>query len=141
MTNRSLAYIVKNQKPATVAVDTPVRTACNTMWKSGIGSVLVVDAAGRLKGIFTGRDAVKALAAGSATSDSPICEHMTRDPVTITPDRRAIDALRVMCEGRFRHLPVVEDDGGIWGVVSRSDFSGSELDRLQLEEHLWECIR
>ena len=45
-----------------------------------------------------------------------------------------------MCDGGFRHVPVVED-GKIWGVVSRGDFTGMELDRLEEEEHLWECIR
>ena len=65
---------------------------------------------------------------------------MTSDPVTITPDSRAIDALRLMSNRGFRHLPVV-DDGKIWGVVSRGDFKGMELDQLDEEHHLWECIR
>ena len=65
---------------------------------------------------------------------------MTPNPVTITPDHRAIDALRTMCDGGFRHVPVV-DGKAIWGVVSRGDFTGMELDRLEEEEHLWECIR
>jgi CBS domain-containing protein len=45
-----------------------------------------------------------------------------------------------MNDGGFRHLPVVEDDT-IWGVVSRGDFKGIEIDQLDDEEHLWECIR
>ena len=40
----------------------------------------------------------------------------------------------------FRHLPVVEG-GRIWGVVSRSDFMGMEIDRLDDETYLEECIR
>ena len=56
------------------------------------------------------------------------------------PDSRAIDALRAMAAGGFRHLPVVEN-GRIWGIISRADFKGMEIDRLDAEEHLWECIR
>jgi hypothetical protein len=45
-----------------------------------------------------------------------------------------------MSDGGFRYVPVVED-GRIWGVVSRGDFSGMEIDRLEWEEHLAEVIR
>ena len=62
------------------------------------------------------------------------------NPVTLTPDSRAIDALREMSNRGFRHLPIVES-GRIWGVVSRNDFMGMEIDRLDEEDHLWECIR
>ena len=65
---------------------------------------------------------------------------MTPNPVTITPENRAIDALRAMSDGGFRHLPVIED-GRISGIVSRGDFTGMEIDRLGEETHLWECIR
>ena len=104
------------------------------------GSALVVDDLQSLCGIFTGRDAVRVLARGGNAALTILAKSMTSDPVSITPDSRAIDALRLMSNGGFRHLPVVED-GIIWGVVSRGDFKGMELDRLEEEEHLWECIR
>jgi CBS domain-containing protein len=65
---------------------------------------------------------------------------VTLNPVTITPESRAIDALRTMSDGGFRHLPVVENEK-IWGIVSRGDFKGMEIDQLDEESHLWECIR
>ncbi len=65
---------------------------------------------------------------------------MTARPKTVSPDERAIDALRLMCDGGFRHVPVVEG-GRIWGIVSRGDFKGMEIDQLDIEEHLAECIR
>ena len=64
---------------------------------------------------------------------------MTPDPATLPPDRNAIDALRIMNDCGFRHLPVV-DNGKILGVVSRNGFTGCEIDRLDEEEHLKECI-
>jgi CBS domain-containing protein len=62
-----------------------------------------------LSGIFTGRDAVRLLAKGKGAGGTRLAEAMTRNPVTITPGSRAIDALRAMNEGGFRHVPVMED--------------------------------
>ena len=104
------------------------------------GSVLVIDEQQRLSGIFTGRDAVRTLAEGKDAAVTTLAQAMTPDPITITPDSRAIDALRTMSDGGFRHLPVVEN-GRIWGIVSRVDFKGAEIDQLDEEDHLWECIR
>lgn len=104
------------------------------------GSVLVVDEQQRLCGIFTGRDAVRLLSQGKDPAEVKLAQAMTPNPVTITPESRAIDALRTMSDGGFRHVPVVEN-GRIWGIVSRGDFKGTEIDRLDEEEHLWECIR
>jgi signal-transduction protein with cAMP-binding, CBS, and nucleotidyltransferase domain len=55
------------------------------------------------------------------------------------PGKTAIEALRLMEDGRYRHLPIVED-GKVMGIVSRFDFSGLELDRLDEETGLWERI-
>jgi len=110
------------------------------MWERRSGSVLVVDDQQRLIGIFTGRDAVRALAEGKNAEIATLAHAMTPNPVTLTPDSRAIDALREMSNRGFRHLPIVES-GRIWGVVSRNDFMGMEIDRLDEEDHLWECIR
>jgi len=104
------------------------------------GSVLVVDDQQRLSGIFTGRDAVRTLAEGKDVAVTTLAQAMTPNPTTIAPESHAIDALRAMTDGGFRHLPVVEK-GRIWGVVSRSDFRGMEIDRLDDETRLWECLR
>ena len=110
------------------------------MWERRSGSVLVVDDQHRLIGIFTGRDAVRALAEGKNAEIVTLAHAMTPNPVTLTPESRAIDALREMSNRGFRHLPIVEN-GRIWGVVSRNDFMGMEIDRLDEEDHLWETIR
>jgi CBS domain-containing protein len=68
-----------------------------------------------------------------------LAEVMTRDPDTMPPDKAAIEALRRMEDRRYRHLPIV-DHGKVVGIVSRFDFSGIELDRLDEETGLWERI-
>ena len=140
MTNRSLASIIKDQNPLLLAEHETVQLACCHMWERRTGSVLVVDEKQRLTGIFTGRDAVRVLAEGKNAEVVTLAHAMTPNPVTLPPESRAIDALREMSNRGFRHLPIVEN-GQICGVVSRNDFMGMEIDRLDEEDHLWECIR
>ena len=105
-----------------------------------VGAVLVTETDQRLLGIFTGRDAVhRVLAEGKSAARTKLAEVMTRDPDTMPPGKTAIEALRLMEDGRYRHVPIV-DDGLVVGVVSRFDFSGIEIDRLDEETGLWERI-
>ncbi len=64
---------------------------------------------------------------------------MNPDPDTVSSDTTAIDALRLMQDGGYRHLPVV-DGGRVLGVVSRRDFYGVDESRLDDETTLWERI-
>jgi len=100
---------------------------------------LVTDDNSHLVGIFTGRDAVRTLAEGKNPAETTLAASMTPNPTTIAPDRNAIDALRKMTDGGYRHLPVVAN-GKILGIVSRGDFTGLELDRLEDEGDLWDRI-
>jgi CBS domain-containing protein len=140
MTQRKLAYIIKDQEPLVLRAQETVQRACQCMRDRRAGSVLVVDEQQRLSGIFTGRDAVRTLAEGKDAAATMLADVMSANPITITPNSLAIEALRKMNDGGFRHLPVVEGDA-IWGIVSRGDFKGIEIDQLEDEEHLWECIR
>jgi CBS domain-containing protein len=133
MTNRELAYIVKDQNPLVLSADDTVRQACRSMWERSSGSVLVVDEGKRLTGIFTGRDAVRAVATTKDAGSTRLAQAMTREPMTVTPNSRAIDALRVMAEGGFKHVPVTVD-GSIRGVVSRGDLKGMELEEFRWEQ-------
>lgn len=137
--NRTLASIVEDRKPVLLTSNKTVADACRCMWKHTVGCVLVTDRRQRLKGIFTGRDAVRVLAKAEDPAAAVLAKAMTHDPATMPPENHAIDALRAMNDGGFRHLPVVEK-GKILGVVSRNDFTGVEIDRLEEEEHLKECI-
>ena len=139
MTNRPLLSIVKDQHPLIFDQFESVQNACAAMCRQRTGSVLVTGEHDQLCGIFTGRDALRALASGSAAERLPLSAAMTPDPVTIDLTARAIDALRIMSDGGFRHLPVVQD-GRIWGIVSRNDFLGTEIERLDEDEHLAQCI-
>jgi CBS domain-containing protein len=139
MANRQIASIVQSQEPLAFFFDETVQRACQAMSESRSGSVLVVDIQRRLIGIFTGRDAVRLLADGKDAGKELLGHAMTPDPMTIAPNSHAVDALRTMSDGGFRHLPVVEGER-IYGIVSRNDFTGMEMDRLDEDVHLAECI-
>jgi CBS domain-containing protein len=137
---RKMSDIVRNQDPVTLMPSATVKEACQRMRDRRIGAVLVTDDDRRLLGIFTGRDAVhRVLAEGKSAARTTLADVMTPDPDTMPPGKMAIEALRLMEDGRYRHLPIVED-GRVVGIVSRFDFSGIELDRLDEETGLWERI-
>ncbi len=140
MINRSMEEIVRNQRPVTMPATASVGEACARMHKLKIGAILVTDAKGALAGIFTGRDLVRIVAGGKDAGGITLRSAMTRQPQTMPPGRTAIEALRLMRDGGFRHIPVV-DDGKIIGIVSRGDFRGLERDRLDVETGYWETIR
>jgi len=137
---RNMLDIVRNQNPVTLPPSATVRDACRYMRDRRVGAVLVTEGDYRLLGIFTGRDAVhRVLAEGKSAERTKLAEVMTPDPDTMPSGKTAIEALRLMEDGRYRHLPVV-DGGRVVGIVSRFDFSGIELDRLDEETGLWERI-
>jgi CBS domain-containing protein len=137
---RPMSEIVKNQKPLTLGPAATVKHACECMRERRVGAVLVTDGHGHLLGIFTGRDAVcRMLAEGKDPAQTTLADVMTHQPDTMTPGKTAIEALRLMRDGGYRHLPVVEK-GKVVGVVSKGDFHGDEQDRLDEETGIWERL-
>ena len=138
--NRDMSEIIRNQQPVTLLPDATVQEACKRMHDRKIGAVLVADERIRLLGIFTGRDAVRMLALGKDPAATKLRDVMTKQPAHMPPRSTAIEALRLMRDGGFRHVPVVEESVVI-GIVSRGDFRGLEQDRLDEETGIWERMR
>ena len=138
---RKFSVVTLEHRPITMNEAASVTEACNKMRDRRAGSVLVTGEADRLVGIFTGRDAVcRVLAQRRDPSTTRLAEVMTPNPTTMSPDQTAIDALRLMSDGGFRHLPLVKN-GRILGVVSRGDFKGLEQSLDDEERDLWEHMR
>ena len=138
MTHRHVADIVR-RKPVTLPCAATVQEACRLMHEHRIGAILVVDENQRLEGIFTGRDAVRLLAEGRNPAHTHLHAVMTQAPCCMAPHHVAMDALRLMQDGGFRHVPVVED-GHVLGLVSRGDFRAQEHARLDEETGFWERL-
>jgi len=102
----------------TVEAGMPVVEVAQRMADRNVGAVLVLEA-GRLAGIMTERDLMRAVARG-LPDDAVVSECMTRDPDTIAPDDTIEHAAVLMIHGGYRHLPVVDGDDVV-GVLSIRD--------------------
>lgn len=140
MAHRSMAEIVKRRRPVTLPPDATVQEACRIMRDRRIGAILVVDQSGHLLGLFSGRDAVNRVVAEALDPTSTrLADVMTHKPDTLDPKARAIDALRLMQDGGFRHVPIAEGPHPV-GIVSFADFNGLERARLDEETGFWEIL-
>ena len=99
-----------------VAPEDTLGEVAERMTQQNTGAVVVKDF-GRLIGILTERDMLRAMAARVHTSDARVRQWMTVDPMTAAPDMDVEEAAQVMLDNGFRHLPVV-DGSTILGVVS-----------------------
>jgi CBS domain-containing protein len=99
-----------------VAPEDTLGEVAQKMVEAKTGSVAVLDY-GRLIGILTERDMLKAMAGRVLTSDARAREWMTADPITATPDTPLEEAQATMLENGFRHLPVMESSRVV-GIVS-----------------------
>jgi CBS domain-containing protein len=104
-------------------VTATVQTACRMMRDRRVGAILVTEADGRLAGLITGRDVVARVVAEALDPATTLLGAvMTVEPDRLAPDAGATDALRMMKDGGYRHLPIVEGKR-IAGIVSRGDFT------------------
>jgi len=116
---------VMTKELVTVEPSTSVAAAVTVMGIQGVGAVLVMGK-GRLEGIFTERDLVRALSHDIGASSQAVAEWMTRNPVTLGPEASVEQALEIMLAGHFRHLPVMDGERLV-GVVSIRDVSRATL--------------
>jgi CBS domain-containing protein len=100
----------------TVAPEDTLGEVAEQMTRQNVGAVIVKDY-GRLIGILTERDMLRAMAARVHTSDARVRLWMTADPVTASADMDLDEAAQVMLDNGFRHLPVVDGEK-VLGVVS-----------------------
>lgn len=132
---RIIPDAVPRRPLSTLSPDDRVIEAVRLMKDRGIGAVLVTRD-GDLAGIITERDVVfRVVAAGIDPGSAPIASVMTPNPDTIESGDDVMSALHRMQEGRYRHLPVVED-GSLVGIVSIRDVYACV--RAELEEAVLE---
>ena len=104
----------------------PLTEVAERMVSRDVGAVLVLEG-GRLVGILTERDVLRAVA-GGIREDSLVADWMTREPETMEPDEPIRQAAVLMIHGGFRHLPIVEGEEVV-GMLSIRD-----LMRVVLED-------
>lgn len=132
MSERTVKQIIEGQEPVTATANTTVHEAAQLMKRRNVGALMVVDGE-KLVGVFTERDGLfRVIAEGLDTTRTELAAVMTANPQTIGANSAFTTALQVMHDGRFRHLPVVED-GRVIGVVSVRDALGPELESFVYE--------
>jgi CBS domain-containing protein len=115
-----------------ISRDHSITDAARLLSERKIGSVVVMES-GRLVGILSERDIVRAIAArGSSCLSEQVAEVMTAKVVTCTRHQSISEVMEMMTEGRFRHVPVLED-GDVIGVISIGDVVKHRLDESQEE--------
>ncbi|MCB1956396.1 MAG: CBS domain-containing protein [Rhodocyclaceae bacterium] len=133
MPNRPISEIIRQQSLTAATPNDTVRTAATLMRDSKVGALLVVDD-GRLVGIFTERDALyRIIAEGRDPDATRLADVMTADPQTIDVGKPFRNALHMMFENGYRHVPVLDGTRPV-GMVSARDALG--LDMLEFESDL-----
>ena len=141
MKDRPLIEVAPHRETICLPPDATVQTACRRMRETQATAVLVTDAQGQLLGIFTGRDAIcRMLADGHDAAATTLGTVMTTKVACLGPRDRAIDALHLMHDGGFRHVPVIEG-GRVRALVLRSDFRALERAQIEVEEVMFATIR
>ena len=122
----------------TVPCGTSVADAAKTLAERKIGTVVVSDDGVMAQGILSERDIVRELSRkGAAVLARPVEEFMTAKLVTCTREDNADEILKRMTDGRFRHMPVVED-GHLVGLVTLGDVVKARLGELAMEKQALE---
>jgi CBS domain-containing protein len=106
--------------------ETTLAEATTVMGEQRVGSALVMEAT-RLRGILTERDIVRAMSTAHDAPARPVIEWMTKEPTTTSPDTPVREALRMMVDGGFRHLPIVDGETVV-GVLSMRDIAKALAD-------------
>ncbi|HYM63674.1 MAG TPA: CBS domain-containing protein [Gaiellaceae bacterium] len=109
-----------------VAPEDTIGEAAQRMADANVGSSVVLEH-GRLIGILTERDLLRAMAQRVHPSEARVREWMTAEPVSASESTSADEAARLMIEQGFRHLPVVDGDRTL-GVVSLRDVMRHDLE-------------
>jgi len=124
---------IKGGSVLSVGPATRIADVIKLLAEKRIGAVLVTDDDGRLEGILSERDIVRTLAIRAAeTFDMTADELMTRAPKVTSPETTVAEAMEMMTDGRFRHLPVVHG-GKLVGLVSIGDVVKARISQQELE--------
>ena len=120
-----------DEGPATVSVLATVEDAILMMMDKDVGAVAVIDEHGIVAGMFTERDVLAKFAlSGRDPKTTPVRELMSPIVEMATDETTAAEAFKVMLERHYRHLPVVDDQGKVLGILSIRNILEARIDDL-----------
>ena len=133
----------KGREVATITASESVRAAIGLLAEKGIGALVVSPDGRHVEGIVSERDVARGLHDhGAGLLAEPVSSLMTAQVHTCPPTASVHDLARTMTDHRVRHVPVVDDDGALLGIVSIGDVVKARLDELEDEQkHMVDYIQ
>ena len=136
MTTKRLSDLLADKDPTEVLTatrDTSVLQATQTMNEHRVGCLVVAGKHKEIAGVFTERDLLaRVVAKRLDPAATTVGEVMTTNVICGKPGSRVDDARAVMRKERIRHLPIVDDDKKICGLISIGDLNAFEMDESRL---------
>jgi signal-transduction protein with cAMP-binding, CBS, and nucleotidyltransferase domain len=122
MAERTVLQSMTQRQVLSLGPAASIHDAACAMTRANCGSVLIIDTAGTMQGILTERDLMtRVLAKGLDANATAVTQAMTRNPHCVGPEMKVADAVLIMIERGFRHLPIVAEGGRVLGVFSARD--------------------
>ena len=120
-----------DEGPATVSLEATVEEAVRMMIDKAVGAVAVIDEHGVVAGMFTERDVLAKFAlSGRDPKITPVRELMSPIVEMATEETTPSEALQVMLERHYRHLPIVDNHGRVLGICSIRNILEARVDDL-----------
>lgn len=134
--NRSIIPgVVREQEIIALSQTSSIHDAVQAMSTHNIAAIAVTNGDGKLVGIVSERDMThRVLACGLNPQATPLADVMTENPEALHPDDRCLDAIELMLERNFRHLPVITDEGKVIAMVSMRDLLVAALQELNVRD-------
>ena len=124
---------VKGRSVSTARPDDTVQEIANRLAQRKIGAIVIVGSGGAVAGIISERDLIRVIAQrGVQALNMAVSDVMTRDVIVCTEATPVDEIMETMTNGRFRHLPVVEE-GALVGIVSIGDIVKHHIAEVELE--------
>jgi CBS domain-containing protein len=114
------ARVLARPEPATITPETSLADALAAMRAAGGDAVLIKDGE-RLVGILTERDVLTRILGAAVDARQPVSIYMTNEPHTLPADATLLQAMQAMESGHYRNVPLIDEDGGIVGLLRQQD--------------------
>lgn len=124
----------KGRAVTTARPDMTLHEIAKKLAAKKIGAIIIVGDKGELTGIVSERDIIRAISErGAEALSTPVGEVMTRAVISCSENSRVDELMEKMTKGRFRHLPVVDDDEALIGIVSIGDVVRNHVAEVEME--------
>jgi CBS domain-containing protein len=120
--------------PVTISADNSIYEAMQSLVDQQIGSLIVIDDNGALVGIITERDIFRlSYRSDDDIKKKKVADHMSRDLVIGLPDDEIDYIARVITQNRIRHIPIIDENNQLVGIVSIGDIVKAKLDQAEVD--------